>query len=272
MDPWPSDVLRASLKRRPKEALPAGIAEEGSPEPGPCVVVTTGAMNPPHRGHTALVHQARARLEALGYDVLAGWISPSHDLYVGPKAMRLRTKCLSSKLRLHLGHLLTKDDDFVRVAAWESQSTKTRWPDFPEVVETLQDYVTLFPGASDALGPSGKVRVFYACGTDHAHRCGLYSGVGGGAEKDMGVVVVPREGEASGREAPQNLVFIAEPAPGDVASFSSTQVRNAMQDQGEDCYDVIANAIGEEAADLIMMPSDNQREQFPEIETLMEDS
>ena len=48
-------------------------------------------MNPPHRGHAQLLRQAKVRLEAAGYQVWAAWISPSHDGYVGPKAVSKRT-------------------------------------------------------------------------------------------------------------------------------------------------------------------------------------
>lgn len=74
------------------------------------------------------------------------------------------------------------------------------------------------------LGDSSSPRVFYACGTDHADRCGLYED--GRFAADIGVVVVPRAGEAPEAERPPQ-VFVAEPAPGDVAAFSSTQIRGS---------------------------------------------
>ena len=64
--------------------------------------------------------------------------------------------------------------------------------------------------------------MFYACGTDHAARCGLYDLGRFGA--DVGVVVVPREGERP--EAEREGVYVAEPAPGDVKAFSSTKIRH----------------------------------------------
>lgn len=36
------------------------------------VLLTTGAMNPPHRGHAQLLHQARERLEEAGYQAKCG--------------------------------------------------------------------------------------------------------------------------------------------------------------------------------------------------------
>ena len=97
LEAWPL----ANLHRRLKDCNGA------KPQ---CVLLTTGAMNPPHRGHAQLLHQARLRLEKEGYDVLAGWLSPSQDGYVGPKAARLGTVHISGDLRLHMAQGIRKQD------------------------------------------------------------------------------------------------------------------------------------------------------------------
>ena len=74
---WPLGPLELSVSR--------------AVEATACVLLTTGAMNPPHQGHAQLLRQAKLRLEAAGYQVWAAWISPSHDGYVGPKAVSKRT-------------------------------------------------------------------------------------------------------------------------------------------------------------------------------------
>jgi nicotinamide mononucleotide adenylyltransferase len=46
------------------------------------VLLTTGALNPVHRGHVAMFDKARVSLEAaFGLEVVGGFLSPSHDLY-----------------------------------------------------------------------------------------------------------------------------------------------------------------------------------------------
>jgi len=192
-----------------------------------------------------LLRQARARLEQEGYDVLAAWVSPSHDGYVGPKAGRLGTVHISSAFRLHLARLMLHGDDFVSVGAWEAQYDGL-WPDFPVVAEALQR--SLHDLGPALRGPSGKARVFYACGTDHAERCGLYRGLG----PDIGVVVVPREGERPDAERPKSLVFVATAAPGELATYSSTKIRKALK-EGDHAY--VSNAISDAAAQFLLAPT-----------------
>ena len=65
---WPT----AHLRPRP----PAGRS---------CVLLLTGALYPVHAGHVASLVAARRAVEAHGWCVLGGFLSPSHDLYCGPK-------------------------------------------------------------------------------------------------------------------------------------------------------------------------------------------
>ena len=81
IDPWPMQKLTARLSV-PSEAPTA-------------VVLTTGGMNPVHRGHVALVHQAAARLDSAGFNVIGCWLSPSHDKYLQPKVSCILTPARS---------------------------------------------------------------------------------------------------------------------------------------------------------------------------------
>eukprot|EP00443_Scrippsiella_acuminata_P111525 CAMPEP_0115747520 /NCGR_PEP_ID=MMETSP0272-20121206/93200_1 /TAXON_ID=71861 /ORGANISM="Scrippsiella trochoidea, Strain CCMP3099" /LENGTH=73 /DNA_ID=CAMNT_0003192505 /DNA_START=1 /DNA_END=219 /DNA_ORIENTATION=+ len=73
-------------------------------------------MNPAHRGHVQLLHQAKARLEQAGYMVLAAFLSPTHDGYVQPKARRLGAVGLSGALRAELAtRTIEPHDDLVEV-------------------------------------------------------------------------------------------------------------------------------------------------------------
>jgi hypothetical protein len=52
------------------------------------VLLTTGAMNPVHLGHLNAMERARQHMTSLGYHVVGGFMSPTHDDYVRPKMMK----------------------------------------------------------------------------------------------------------------------------------------------------------------------------------------
>ena len=62
--PWPLHKLWVLTAGRAEAVAPPLAA---APSRGPAVVIISGGMNPMHRGHAALLHQAAARLEAVGY-------------------------------------------------------------------------------------------------------------------------------------------------------------------------------------------------------------
>jgi len=230
---WPVSQLLASLAAR----------EGAVPERGFAVVSTTGAMNPPHRGHMQLLHQAKARLELEGFTVLAAWMSPSHDAYVQPKAKSLGTPGLSSDFRLEIAKRIAAGDELVAVGAWEAKQPGG-WPDYPEVVVALQKALEQVDKLQDF-----PLTTFYACGTDHAGKCGLYRGLDVDA---TGVVVIPRTGETPRPESAQHLVFVAEPSAGDVAAISSTKIRTALA-QGD--FETVAACMSQDAARFLMRPT-----------------
>lgn len=216
-----------------------------------CFLLTTGAMNPMHLGHVQLLHQARERLEEVGFRVLGAWVSPSHDVYVQPKALRCRTIGLSGEFRLMVAQHATQEDKFVAAGTWEARAPK--FVDFTEVMEVFQDFLTeRFPQLRRP-GPQGKVTVFYACGTDLADRCGLYRGLH--YRRDGGIVVVPREGDEPQAEDPEKRVYVARPAPAAMASFSSTKVRAAIKDKD---FDYVQQALSPAAARFLLRPDDEE--------------
>jgi len=225
--PWPLSKMRRVLSTSASAPL------------GPAVILTTGGMNPVHLGHVQLLHQARFRLEREGYVVTGMWLSPSHDRYLLPKAKSLGTIGLSAGFRLEVARQATEDDPLIAVGAWESQQPG-QWPDFPIVTLELENELAKF---------DPRPVVFYACGTDHAQKCSLYHGMSLGT---VGIVVVPRSGDIAQQENPERRVFVAEPAAGEVASFSSTRVRAAI---AANDYDSVAQCMSGKAAALLLRPS-----------------
>jgi len=204
-----------------------------------CVLLTTGAMNPLHRGHVEMLNAAAARLEEAGFFVCAIYLSPSHDSYVQPKARRFKTIGLSGRFRLEVARRAVAEDPRVMVASWEADY-QGHWPDFPVVCKACQSTVQ-----SDAT--TANASVFYVCGTDHATKCGLWQGMRG-----VGVVVVPRATETVGRERPSDRVFVAHPAAGDVSTFSSTKLRAALAAADEA---TISKMLSAGAAQLLLRPT-----------------
>jgi hypothetical protein len=66
--PWPLDKISSTVNERPR-----------------IVLLSTGALNPVHLGHVSAMERAREYLNAMGYNIICGYMSPTHDDYVGPK-------------------------------------------------------------------------------------------------------------------------------------------------------------------------------------------
>jgi predicted NAD-dependent protein-ADP-ribosyltransferase YbiA (DUF1768 family) len=207
-DAWPSTVLRKALAASP---VSAGAARKR------CVLLTTGAMNPVHHGHLAMFTHAKKVLERdHGFTVLGGFLSPSHDLYVGPKCRaKGQTHALIHE-RVNMCRIAVQNHPWIEVGLWES-SRVGYWPDYPEVVVALADHVHSLDGGS----AGADVAVLYLCGTDHAR----FSGKGFGHPRE-GVVVVPRAEESPHSTDVGRLVYGIS-SSGCEGSLSSTEARGA---------------------------------------------
>jgi hypothetical protein len=179
-------------------------------------------LNPIHNGHIDILERAKRFLESEhGYLVVGGFISPSHDLYVGPKCKNLKTLFFPASDRVRLAQLACKSSDWIECGLWESQQAGD-WPDFPEVLDNLHKHLDkTFPDPSGAP----LFTTLYVCGRDHADKCGLH---GGFRFARQGVVIVPRSGDPPAATNPERLVYgVTETNPA-VEHLSSTAVRNAL--------------------------------------------
>lgn len=210
---WPLDHILSALET-------AGDA--------PCaVIVSTGALNPPHRGHAAVLQAAHDALVSAGFVVIGGFLSPSHDKYVRPKAAAAKVLAIPAKDRARLCALMLEETGLLwaRPATWEL-SQPGRWPDFPEVVDALGSTLARNPRTAKRV-EEGRLTVFYACGEDHWSKtiCGsdFYD-----QHPRAGIVVVPRDGVApAGAADPARLVFVAAPPDSRFSALSSTALRAA---------------------------------------------
>ena len=177
------------------------------------MLLTTGALNPVHRGHVAMFDRARDVLEAeYGIDVVGGFLSPSHDTYLSGKHGDPR-KFFPAAQRLALCAAATEDHPFLAVASWES-SVSGHWPDFPEVTATLERVL-------DERFPGEGIGVIYLCGQDHfryAARARL-----------PGVAVVTRAGRAERSDTARTIFAVPTASDDPCGQMSSTQVREALK-------------------------------------------
>jgi nicotinic acid mononucleotide adenylyltransferase len=175
------------------------------------VLLSTGKLNPVHLGHTANFDYAAAMLEAEhGLEVVGGFLSPSHDLYV---ASACRTgPVFPADQRLALCELATANHPWLAVGAWESQ-VAGYWPDFPEVIGALAVALHERFGA-DAPG------VLYVCGADHFEHNVRHVRL-------PGVCAVNREGGSVASD-PARGVYAVRPADNRFHGLSSTKIRAAL--------------------------------------------
>ncbi|CAN1557504.1 NadD Nicotinic acid mononucleotide adenylyltransferase [Mycobacteriaceae bacterium] len=196
---WPVDKIAGNLARPPRGRR--------------CVLLTTGALNPIHRGHVAMFDRARDVLESeYGIDVVGGFLSPSHDTYLSGKHGDPR-KFFPAAQRLALCAAATEDHPFLAVASWES-SVSGHWPDFPEVTATLERVL-------DERFPGEGIGVIYLCGQDHfryAARARL-----------PGVAVVTRAGRAERSDTARTIFAVPTASDDPYGQMSSTQVREALK-------------------------------------------
>jgi len=232
--PWPWESVEKHFKEeRPSTKIPA-------------VVFASGNFGPTHRGHVLMLHQARRRLLELGYDVLGGWISPSHDLSVLADAKARGYPELRHDFRLHLADLSVREDDFISVGAWESSQ--------PGPVTEHDTAKALFEAVNgkfrDMFPQREAIRVFCVCGCDHMAKFRLKSGFG---STTCGVIGVPREHmDEVILEKPNLLVLVADATPGEAAAISSSLLRDAIIN-GEKEY--VKNAMIFDAARCILQPT-----------------
>lgn len=212
--PWPDAHIRRSLATAPTDQRRV-------------VLLMTGALNPVHRGHLAMMAQARRFLTAQGALVLGGWLSPSNDHYVQSKYARRETRAYTAAQRRAMCRAACADQAWLACAAWESL-VPDRWPDFPEVVQAGHDHVSAL---SDA-----PVVTAYVCGGDHLRHLprGLH-------DPAHWVVAVPRIGQTL-QARPEHGVFVT-PADPATAAISATQVRDALEQGSAAAADLLPPGV-----------------------------
>jgi len=135
------------------------------------ILLQTGSHSPIHLVHLHIFERAREHIEATlpMNHVIAGYISPSHDIYVFKKLGK--EEAILAKDRIAMARLATSSSSWVDVDTWESSSSDD-FVDFPGVSLHLQDRLRNADWASLGIAKE-QVEVWYLGGADVFLRVGV---------------------------------------------------------------------------------------------------
>jgi len=122
------------------------------------VLLTTGSFCPVHKSHIEMMELAKIELEHLGYIVLGGYLSPSHDAYVSDKC---KQQTLSGLHRLRLCEEATFNSDWLVTDSWEALHTPTAI-NFTDVIIRLEHYL------AHHVKSDNTIEIVYVFGSDNA--------------------------------------------------------------------------------------------------------
>lgn len=142
------------------------------------VLLTTGSFAPIHIGHIAMMEKAKEAVEQNGFNVLGGYMSPSHDNYVSLKDEG-RAKMHVIRRIEYIETALSKST-WIQADPWEGLYNSVAI-NFTDVITYLENYLnTIF-------NLEQPIRVFYVFGSDYLNFSQAFAFKGG-------CVIVPRTG------------------------------------------------------------------------------
>ncbi len=195
----------------------------------PLVLLSTGSFSPVHEGHLDMMERARRRAEQAGWTVVAGYLSPSHDQYVGVK--RGGQAALHAEHRIALLEEALQDSDWLSVCPWEARHAPVSL-NFTDVLQRLHAYLALQLSALPAPSANAApLTVGYVFGSDNARFLEAFA--------EQGVAVCVQRGEWPAQDA-QWLQELSQRAPerlllatggdGEFGQASSTAARQGRPD------------------------------------------
>ncbi|URE35219.1 hypothetical protein MUK42_37439 [Musa troglodytarum] len=189
------------------------------------VLLSAGSFNPPTYMHLRLFELAKDALEAQGYIVIGGYMSPANDAY-------RKKDLLPSIHRVHLCELACRTSSFVMVDTWEAKQN------------SYQRTLTVLSRIQSSLCHSGLIRkeslkVMLLCGSDLLESFAT-PGVWMLDQvrticRDFGIVCIRREGKDIEKiissdeilqENKNNIFSVDEIVPNQI---SSTRVRDCIR-------------------------------------------
>lgn len=133
------------------------------------ILVSTGAFSPVHQGHLAMMESAKQVVEKHGWDVVGGYLSPSHDTYVSSKYKD--TKSIPISERLIQCQQMVASSDWLMIDPWEGQYNRVPIT-YTSVILRLELYLQI------NLRPNLPFTIFYVFGGDNAAFARLFIGQG----------------------------------------------------------------------------------------------
>lgn len=175
----------------------------------PVVLLTTGGFDPIHDGHIYMMEFAKEALEKEGYDVIGGYLSPSHESYVSTKPYYK----INAYERLDLCQECVKDSQWLMIDPWESIYVKT-YINFTDVIQRLEQYLRKH------INP--KIQVAYVFGGDNSEfmYCFEDKGIGICVERDG---YSEKFNEMKKKFKGKNNIFISNKSI--VSTYSSRNIR-----------------------------------------------
>jgi nicotinic acid mononucleotide adenylyltransferase len=134
------------------------IVEENINKDNLAVIVTTGSFSPIHNGHLYSLELAKKYVESLGYNILQGVISLSHDKYVDFKNNGICKMNVSK--RTNLVYNLIKETEWIKVDRFEGEMVSCPI-NFSTVIERIKKYIEYHINK--------KVTIFYLFGSDNSN-------------------------------------------------------------------------------------------------------
>jgi nicotinic acid mononucleotide adenylyltransferase len=104
----------------------------------PIVLLSTGGFAPCHQGHIDMLELAKSYLSDLGYSVVGGYLSPSHDSYVLGKYNK--SIKLTIEERIASCEQAVNDSSWISVCPWEGRYTHSAI-NFTDVIIRLEKYL-----------------------------------------------------------------------------------------------------------------------------------
>lgn len=229
-DVWPMAKLKTNLQK----ALATATADTKF-----VVLVVTGSLSPPHKGHVSILNECKAALEKPNVVVVAAFLSASHDLYLDNKMKQQPLGCdftpIPGKHRVHMARIACSGSRFADASSFEI--SQPDFVDFPGVCVAAKQFITAAVREDPTLQEAAdRLQFWYGCGADHAFSCHLHTQPQPWCD---GVVALGRPGTAASdttrdhadKDGACYYRYVAIGA--NVPDISSTAVRMRLVDQDD---------------------------------------
>ncbi|CAF3713473.1 unnamed protein product [Rotaria sp. Silwood1] len=208
------------------------------------VLIKTGSLNPVHRCHISNMVRTKEYLEQVhNFNVIGGYISPTHDEYVHGK---LRNELISGQHRIEMCRKAIEEAGqqhwlSVDMAECMGQTFFLLAPGFINLKRVTYSLQTFINGK---LNLSKPVRVIYVAGLDLFNRCNGMNGMRKPPMDDVAVVYRPSQDDSFVRsthvQVDSNVFYVCandddlDASSSDMDDISSTLIRERYKNN-QDC-------------------------------------